>query len=142
MTQAEVEGTCVHESEHDARHHSTRRAGRDPELWNQAADYTINGDLVPAGVKLPEGILFREDLIGMAAEDIYRILKAEEKQKEQDQPQPEDGDGEADDEGNADADDTESDDDASDDGKSQDGDRGRRRQVRGRHRRRRVRRRR
>jgi predicted metal-dependent peptidase len=129
LDQKKVEGTQVHESEHDARHHSTRRNGRDPELWNRACDYTINGDIIAQGFVLPDegdldggNILYRKDLIGLAAEDIYRILVVEreqERQKQQPQ-QPEDEDGEAEDEDNTDTDDTDQDDDASDDGKSND----------------------
>jgi predicted metal-dependent peptidase len=82
-----VLGMQAHESEHDARHHSTRRNGRDPKRWNKACDYAINGDLIAEGFELSDGILFRKDLVGMAAEEIYRVLEIEEQQKQQQQSQ-------------------------------------------------------
>src|SRR5436190_20366161 len=42
LDQDELIGTQVHESEHDARHHGTRRNGRDPWEWNIAGDLSIN----------------------------------------------------------------------------------------------------
>jgi predicted metal-dependent peptidase len=89
---AEVEGTCVHESEHDGRHHSTRRKGRDPKKWNEACDYAINGDLIAQGFRLPEGFLFRKEFVGKSAEEIYRILLIEQQQQRPQQPQEGDGD--------------------------------------------------
>ena len=85
-------GTQAHESEHDARHHSTRRNGRDPQRWNKACDYAINGDLIAEGFELPDGILFRKEFVGMAAEEIYRILEIEEQQKQQQEQQKQDED--------------------------------------------------
>src|SRR5215471_4902713 len=89
---AEVLGTQANESEHDARHHSTRRQGRDPKDWNRACDYAINGDLMAEGFVLPKGALYREDFVGLSAEEIYRILQLE-KQK-QTPPPPQGGEGE------------------------------------------------
>ena len=85
----QVLGVQAHESEHDARHHSTRRNGRDPQRWNKACDYAINGDLIAEGFELPDGILFRKELVGMAAEEIYRILEIEEQQQEQEKQENE-----------------------------------------------------
>ena len=84
LSAKKVLGVQAHESEHDARHHSTRRNGRDPKRWNEACDYAINGDLIAEGFELPDGILFRKEFVGMAAEEIYRILTTEQ-QQEQDQ---------------------------------------------------------
>ena len=84
LSPKKVLGVQAHESEHDARHHSTRRGARDPKLWNMACDYAINPDLIAEGFELPDGILFRKEFAGMAAEDIYRIL-FDEQQKEQQQ---------------------------------------------------------
>jgi len=64
-----------------------RRGGRDPYLWNAAADYAINpilaDDLKPGVMewpKFPDGSsmgLFEERFAGMRAEDIYPILVKE-----------------------------------------------------------------
>lgn len=83
LSPKKVLGVQAHESEHDARHHSTRRGARDPKLWNMACDYAINPDLIAEGFELPDGILFRKEFAGMAAEDIYRILFDEQQQEQQ-----------------------------------------------------------
>src|SRR5262249_33565625 len=93
LPQDEVLGTEVHETEHDARRHGTRRGGRDPKKWNEACDYAINVDMVDQGFKLPEGALIDRKYKGMSAEDIYRsreIDEALERQKQEEQEQAED----------------------------------------------------
>ena len=89
LTQQEVLGVQCHESEHDARHHGSRRAGRDPVKWNEACDYAINIDLIDEGFVLPKGALIDPQYRGMSAEDIYRCreLDAEKKRKEEQQQQ-------------------------------------------------------
>jgi predicted metal-dependent peptidase len=83
QTFRQIVGTTIHECEHDARHHSTRRKGRDPKQWNYACDYCINPDLIDSGYVLPEGILLRDDLRGMASEQIYRVLSSEQQQQQE-----------------------------------------------------------
>jgi hypothetical protein len=62
-----------HESEHDARHHGTRRGGRDSVKWNEACDYAINIDLVDEKIgKPPAKALIDPKYRGMSAEAIYR----------------------------------------------------------------------
>jgi len=95
LTQLELLGVQAHESEHDARHHSTRRGNRDHELWNAACDYSINGDLLAEGFVLPKGRLYDPRFNGMSAEDIYRTLELEQKKPQQPPPPPpQDGDDE------------------------------------------------
>ncbi len=66
----------VHELLHVALMHSSRLQGRDPEVWNWACDFVINGWLVEMGVgKLPSvGALFDPRLRGMSAEEVYDLL--------------------------------------------------------------------
>jgi len=52
---AELEGTLAHEVLHCALGHQCRRGERDPELWNQAADFAINPILLGNGFTLPAG---------------------------------------------------------------------------------------
>jgi predicted metal-dependent peptidase len=95
LSQEELLGTQVHESEHDARHHSTRRMGRDPKDWNAACDLAIDQDIIAEGFKLPAVHLdwlrdnWNEAYRGLSAEDIYR---AREQQKQQEQPEGDGGD--------------------------------------------------
>ena len=100
ISQDEVLGTQAHESEHDARHHGTRRNGRDPKKWNEACDFAINLDLIAQGFKLPEGALIDERFRDMSAEDIYRTRELDEQRAKQQQPEPEDEQSEDEDEGN------------------------------------------
>ncbi|HEY2674789.1 MAG TPA: hypothetical protein VGJ07_31020 [Rugosimonospora sp.] len=62
----------AHEMLHAALRHGDRIGGRDPYLWNVAADYVINGWLVEMGVgEMPEGLLYDPDLAGLSAEAVY-----------------------------------------------------------------------
>jgi predicted metal-dependent peptidase len=88
LTQEQLEAVQAHETEHDARHHSTRRGGRDPKKWNEACDYAINPDLKAEGFKLPSWVLFDERFRGMSAEDIYRMRELDE-QRDQPPSEPE-----------------------------------------------------
>lgn len=46
-------GVVAHEVLHCAYHHMTRRNHRHPEIWNAAADFRINFDLIKDGFTLP-----------------------------------------------------------------------------------------
>ncbi|AUY51299.1 hypothetical protein [Streptomyces sp. CB01881] len=61
-----------HEMLHAALKHGERRGGRDPFLFNVAADYVINGWLLEMGVgEMPEGLLHDPLLKGLSAEEVY-----------------------------------------------------------------------
>ncbi|WP_030232378.1 DUF2201 family putative metallopeptidase [Streptomyces sp. NRRL S-350] len=66
-----------HEMLHAALRHGERRGGRDPFLFNVAADYVINGWLLEMGVgEMPEGLLHDPQLKGLSAEEVYdRIVR-------------------------------------------------------------------
>jgi predicted metal-dependent peptidase len=125
----ELYGVQAHETEHDARHHGTRRNGRDPIKWNEACDYAINIDLIDEGFTLPKGALIDPRFRGLSAEDIYRIreLEAEQKrrqqeqEKEKEQEQPDDGDDDGE-QGGSDAPDDADSDPGDDDGEQGSGD--------------------
>ncbi|MET9800604.1 hypothetical protein [Streptomyces sp. NPDC006368] len=62
----------AHEMLHAALRHGDRRGGRDPYLFNVAADYVINGWLVEMRVgTMPEGLLHDPRLKGASAEEVY-----------------------------------------------------------------------
>jgi predicted metal-dependent peptidase len=71
---AELEGTLAHEVLHCALGHQCRRGQRDPELWNQAADFAINPILVANGLTLPAGALVDPAFKNLSAEEIYARL--------------------------------------------------------------------
>nr|BFD95646.1 hypothetical protein KitaXyl93_70060 [Kitasatospora sp. Xyl93] len=66
-----------HEMLHAALRHGERQGGRDPFLFNVAADYVINGWLLEMGVgEMPEGLLHDPQLKGLSAEEVYdRIVR-------------------------------------------------------------------
>lgn len=55
LNREEAVGLVCHEAMHVALAHHARREGRDPALWNVAADCAINHALREAGVTLPQG---------------------------------------------------------------------------------------
>jgi predicted metal-dependent peptidase len=79
LTQEELIFVYVHELLHVALLHHTRGRGRDPWLYNIAADFIINGWLVEMGVgRMPAiGALYDPRLKGMSAEEVYDLLARE-----------------------------------------------------------------
>lgn len=71
---SQQEGLLLHEVLHAALLHPARRGGRDPKLWNIAADIVINGMIVKAGFDLPEGGQHDETLEQLSAEEVYEKL--------------------------------------------------------------------
>ncbi|WP_238173504.1 DUF2201 family putative metallopeptidase [Kribbella speibonae] len=72
LTLSEWRFVMAHEMLHAALRHGERVGGRDPYLWNVAADLVINGWLLEMGVgTLPEGGLYDPALKGMSAEEVY-----------------------------------------------------------------------
>lgn len=85
ITPKELKGVIAHEVMHCAYQHHLRRGTRDAELWNDAADYAINPDLIASGFELPEGVFLDVQYKGMSVEEIYARLKAE---RSNGQPKP------------------------------------------------------
>lgn len=73
FTDAEYRFVMAHELLHVGLRHDVRREGRDPYLWNVAADYVINAWLVEMKVgDMPKiGALYDASLKGESAEAIY-----------------------------------------------------------------------
>jgi predicted metal-dependent peptidase len=91
LDQEELLFVQAHETGHDVRHHSTRRGSRDPDRWNRAGDYNINGDLIAEGIgRPPKGVLVDKAYFGMATEDIYRVLEGLETKQPEQPDEPED----------------------------------------------------
>ncbi|GAA3486629.1 vWA domain-containing protein [Streptomyces cremeus] len=62
----------AHEMLHAALRHGERAGGRDPYLFNVAADYVVNGWLVEMRVgEMPEGLLYDAALKGLSTEEVY-----------------------------------------------------------------------
>ena len=70
----ELEGVLAHEVLHCALAHHCRRGQREPELWNEAADYAVNPILLASGVVLPAGVLVDPAFANLSAEEIYARL--------------------------------------------------------------------
>ena len=74
----------VHEIMHIVLHHAFRRGTRDPQLWNIACDFVINGDLKDnEGMMLPQNVLYDERFKGMSEEQVYALLQQEQQSKPQ-----------------------------------------------------------
>lgn len=135
----EVATLLAHECLHPAFLHHLRRAGRDPQDWNKACDYAINGILRDSKFKMPESALIDSRYDGKSAEDIFQAIHQEPQPEPSDEGQQgDDGEGDEDQEqqpsaGSGDPDDADSDDqqqggqqgdsedEPDDDGQSQDG---------------------
>lgn len=77
LSDSEIRGALCHELLHVLTESRARRNGRDPRLWNVACDYAINAMLLAMGFHLPEGALYKNEFIPLAAEEIYELLKKE-----------------------------------------------------------------
>lgn len=95
LSHAQLVGLMAHEVMHVAAGHPWRRDGRDAKRWNVAADYAINGELVAAGMQLPDGALVDPQWTGQGSEWIYDRLPAD--------PEPQDGSGSGSGSGKSDA---------------------------------------
>ena len=93
LTRRELSSVIAHEVLHVAFLHHLRRGNRGKVLWNEAADYAINGILVKSQLfDLPDGGLYDKKYVGWAAEKIYRELEDQGiDPKQPDQPGSEPG---------------------------------------------------
>ncbi|MGW4231842.1 vWA domain-containing protein [Streptomyces sp. NPDC004980] len=72
LTDEEWRFVLAHEMLHAALRHGERRGGRDPFLFNVAADYVVNDWLVQMRVgDMPEGLLYDPELRGLSTEEVY-----------------------------------------------------------------------
>lgn len=76
LDEEETRFVMAHELLHVALNHHGRRMGRDPFLWNCAADYVINRWLIEMKIgRAPNmGLLHDAELAGLSAEEIYDRL--------------------------------------------------------------------
>ncbi len=74
MSTKEVEFVVAHEILHNVYEHMMRVEGRNPRIWNAAADYSVNGTLVRDRIgEAPKGIKIFHDAkhYGKSTEQIY-----------------------------------------------------------------------
>ncbi len=72
LTPFQLRFVLAHEFLHAGLQHHERCQGRDPELWNVACDFVINGWLREMHIGImPPGVLYDETLKNMSAEEIY-----------------------------------------------------------------------
>jgi predicted metal-dependent peptidase len=79
--------TFAHEVLHITNKHHIRGEGKDPDMWNDSCDESINPILFAAGFSGPKTIKVLNDprFAGLCAEDIYRIKKKEKEEEQQQQ---------------------------------------------------------
>ena len=94
LTPPEQDGLLLHEILHAALQHLPRREGRDPELWNIAADAVINGMILKEGYDLPKGGVIRPDLENLSVAEAYERVLREREQSSQQQSGSGNGSGE------------------------------------------------
>lgn len=85
LSPAERDGLLLHEVLHAALLHVPRRGGRDPKLWNVAADIVINGMILKQGLTLPKGGLRDERREHLSVEEVYELILREAEPQEQQQ---------------------------------------------------------
>ena len=73
----EVEFALANGAMHTVLGHQNRAGERYDWLWQLATDYTINAMLVKNGMQLPERANFQERFVGMYAEEVYEMLRAD-----------------------------------------------------------------
>jgi len=75
LTVKQVEFVIAHEILHNVFDHMGRREGRDPKIFNIAADYCVNGQLVRDRIgdhQIPDIKIFHDTkYYGMGAEEVY-----------------------------------------------------------------------
>jgi len=86
-------GLIAHEISHIALMHGFRRQGRDPKLWNIAADHVINLELLQQGFELPTGGHHDPQFRGMSTEQVYDLLAESMPPGNKPQPGDDEGDG-------------------------------------------------
>jgi len=79
----ELLGVTAHEAFHLIGGHHWRAGERNMSIWNKAADYALNAELIKKGYTLPKGCLLDSRFNGESAENIYRTLFAEDQQKKE-----------------------------------------------------------
>jgi len=85
LDKQELEFVVGHEVMHCVYDHMGRRGGRDPKLWNVAADFVINLELADQGVgKMPSMALLDQKYRGLSSDEVYDLLE-EEQEKNGDQ---------------------------------------------------------
>jgi len=79
LTIAQIQFVLAHEILHNAFDHMGRRESRIPKIFNWAADYCVNGQIIRDNIgdyQIPGiNILHDTQYYGMGAEEIYDILK-------------------------------------------------------------------
>jgi predicted metal-dependent peptidase len=75
LSNAELDAVMVHELLHAALLHCVRRQGRDPFLWNVAADIVVNGMIrEESGLHLPSGACIDPRIEEYPVEEVYEII--------------------------------------------------------------------
>lgn len=88
ITDAQLKGLIAHEVLHCMLGHCYRANGRDLKTWNDACDYAVNPVILAAGMQLPGEPLVDARFDGMAAEQIYAILRRQQQDDPQQAQQP------------------------------------------------------
>tara|TARA_Y100000588_G_scaffold66469_1_gene66896 strand:+ start:1510 stop:2760 length:1251 start_codon:yes stop_codon:yes gene_type:complete len=76
LTPEELDFLVGHEVMHCVYDHMERREGRNPQIWNMATDYVINGQLVREGLgKMPKQGLHDSKYYDKNSDEVYQDLE-------------------------------------------------------------------
>lgn len=79
----------LHETAHIFLKHHLRMQGKNPDLWNQAADYAVNAWLINQQFKPIPEILYKKEYENFSAEKIYNLLNQQQQDKTEKEKQQE-----------------------------------------------------
>lgn len=85
LSDQEACSALAHETLHYALQHDIRKGGRDPSLYNKAADHVVNNLLMDYGFELPSDVPVDRRFQNKTVEYVYKFME-EEDNKNQDQP--------------------------------------------------------
>ncbi len=85
LSLSQVQFVLAHEALHCGLSHFARRHNRDLNRWNIACDHAVNLMLSEDGLELPPGALLDDTYQGLAAEEIYPLIKQDSEEETLDQ---------------------------------------------------------
>ena len=80
LMKSETVAEIVHVLHHLLFLHLSRKSSRDKKQWDKACDYAINPMIKDEGFTLPKNHLYDEKFRGLAAEQIYELIRQQENQ--------------------------------------------------------------
>lgn len=84
LSDQEACSALAHETLHYALQHDIRKGGRDPNLYNKAADHVVNNLLMDYGFELPADVPVDRRFQNKTVEYVYKFMEEEDNQNQDD----------------------------------------------------------